>query len=228
MTTVPQQAILVEGRSPTQSQGKVKPTELEFRELKQKASEWARQRLDDPNTVIVDIETTGLPSKDPDVEICQVSVINVSGRPLFSMLVKPNKPMGEEVINVHKIRNEEVINQPTFAQIAKMLSFVLKGKHVVCYNSAFDIKILWSLFKKYNLDTPDTAGISCAMEKYSEFKMEWNESKGNLKWHKLPKLAAGEAHDSLVDCVSTLKLLRLIAGDFNPAEVEAEEISLNF
>lgn len=206
----------------------MKPTELEFREFREKATEWASAALKNPNTVIVDVETTGLPSKDPDVEICQVAVINVQGKPLVSMLVKPNKPIPEEVTKVHGITNEQVVDQPTFPQMAKILSFILENKNVVCYNSGFDIKILWSLYKKYGIDVPKVAGISCAMEKYSEFKGEWNESKGNLKWHKLPKLATGEAHDSLVDCASTLKLMKLMAGDYNPAEVEAEEICLDF
>lgn len=206
----------------------MKPTELEFKEIKQQASQWAREILDNPEVVIIDTETTGLLDKNPDTEICQVSVINIWGRPLMSMLVKPSKPIPQEVVKIHGITNEQVVNQPTFPQIAKVLSFILEGKQVVCYNSGFDIKLIWHLYKKYGIDVPKVAGISCAMEKYSEFKGEWNESKGNLKWHKLPKLAAGEAHDSLVDCVSTLKLLKLIAGEYNPAEVEAEEICLDF
>lgn len=206
----------------------MKPTELEFSELKKSASDWARERLSDPSTVIVDTETTGLPSKDPDTEICQISVINTKARPILSMLVKPNKPMEAEVIGIHGISNEEVASQPTFPQIAKIVAFVLENKHVVCYNSAFDIKLLWSLFKKYKLEAPKVSSISCAMEKYSEFKGEWNESKGNLRWHKLPCLAAGQAHDALTDCVSTLKLMELMAGDFDPSKVEAEEINLDF
>lgn len=206
----------------------MKPTELEFKELRKGATQWAAETLNNPDVVIVDTETTGLLSKDPDTEICQISIINNLGRPLLSMLIKPSKPLSQEVINIHGITNDQVVNQPTFPQVAKIISFILEGKQVVCYNSAFDIKLLWHLYKKYKLKVPKVAGVSCAMEKYSEFKGEWNESKGSLKWHKLPKLAAGEAHDSLVDCVSTLKLIKLIAGDYNPAEVEAEEISLDF
>lgn len=206
----------------------MKPSELELRELKKKASEWAQKRLQDMQTVIVDTETTGLPSRDPDTEICQLSIIDSKGRPQFSMLVKPNKPMEPEVIGIHGISNEQVAYQPTFPQIAKVVSFVLENKHIVCYNSGFDIKLLWNLFKKYKLDVPKVSGISCAMEKYSEWKGEWNESKEGLRWHKLPCLAAGQAHDALTDCMSTLKLLEMMAGNFDPSQVQAEEISLDF
>ena len=155
----------------------MKPTDTELKEIKAKAEEWATERLADANTVICDTETTGLPSKDPDTEICQLSITDTKGKPLFSMLLKPNKPMDDVVIGIHGITNEQVQNQPMFPQVAKMIAFVLENKHVVCYNSAFDVKLLWSLFKKYDLPTPKVSGISCAMEKYSEWMGEWNEKK---------------------------------------------------
>lgn len=206
----------------------MRPTELEFKEFESKAKSWAIERLRDENTVIVDTETTGLPSIDPDTEVCQISVINTKGRPLLSLIVKPNKPMSQEVIDIHKINNEDVKSQPTFPQIASFLSFVLEGKHIVCYNSGFDIKILWNLYKKYSLKPPKVLGISCAMEKYSEFKGEWNDKKDGFRWHKLPQLGAGMAHDSLTDCVSTLRLLQLMAGEYSPYATKAEDIDLNF
>jgi DNA polymerase-3 subunit epsilon len=124
----------------------MKPTPEELTEIKAKASEWAAERLADPRTVIVDTETTGLPSKDPDTEIVQLSITDAKAKPLFSMLLKPNKPMGPEVISIHGITNEQVQHQPMFPQVAKVIAFVLENKHVVCYNSDFDVKLLWSLY----------------------------------------------------------------------------------
>ena len=81
----------------------MKPTETELAEIKAKASEWAAERLADSKTVILDTETTGLPSKDPNTEVCQLSITDTKGKPLFSMLLKPNQPMSDEVIAIHKI-----------------------------------------------------------------------------------------------------------------------------
>ena len=36
------------------------------------------------------------------------------------------------------------------------------------------------------------------------------------------------AHDAYSDCISTLKVMELMAGKFDPAAVEADEISLDF
>jgi DNA polymerase III epsilon subunit-like protein len=206
----------------------MKPTEEQQKEHKVRAEEWAAERLADLQTVIVDTETTGLPSKDPDTEICQLAVTDVKGKPLFCMLIKPNKPMSTEVISIHGITNEQVVNQPTFSQVAKLISFVLEDKHIACYNADFDVKLLWSLYKKYDQPLPKIAGASCVMDKYSEWVGDWNEKRNGFKWQRLPNLSGMPAHDAFSDCISTLKAMELMASKFDPAAVTADEISLDF
>jgi DNA polymerase-3 subunit epsilon len=206
----------------------MKPTTEELARFRESATEWAKERLADASTVIIDTETTGLPSKDPDTEICQLAITDVKGRPLFSMLVKPNKPMNDEVIAIHGITNEQVQNQPIFSQIAKMVAFVLEGKHVVCWNSDFDVKLLWSLFKKYDQKRPKIAGASCAMDQYSEWVGEWNAKKEGFKWQRLPALSGMPAHDAFADCLSTIKVIEMMAGSMSKEELNAEDIDLDF
>jgi DNA polymerase-3 subunit epsilon len=206
----------------------VKPTDLEFAEIKEKASVWARERLDDLKTVIIDCETTGILSKDPTTEVVQLAITNSQGKPLFCMLLKPAQPMSEEVVGFHGITNEMVFECPTFPQVAKMISFILEGKHVIAYNADFDIALLVHLFKKYKIDVPKFAGASCCMDKYSEWKGEWNASKQGIRWQKLPNLSGLPAHDALSDCLSTLKVMELMAANKDLSQLSAEEISLDF
>ena len=206
----------------------MKPTEAQLKEFKEKAGEWATERLSDLKTVIVDTETTGLPSKDPETEVVQLAITDVKGRPLFCMLLKPANPRSDEVIGIHGITNEQVIDQPTFLQVAKVISFVLENKHVVCWNSDFDVKLLWSLFKKYKQPLPKISGASCAMDKYSEWAGEWSTKKDGFKWQKLPALSGMPAHDAFADCLSTIRVMELMSNRFNPSEVSAEEIDLDF
>lgn len=206
----------------------MKPTDSQLKEYKDLAAKWAIDRLSDLSTVICDVETTGLPSKDPDTEICQLALSDVKGRPLLSMLIKPNKPMSDEVIGIHGITNEQVQHQPIFPQIAKVIAFVMENKHVVCWNADFDVALLWSLFKKYDQALPKINGASCAMDKYSEWCGEWNSRKDGFKWQKLPNLSGMPAHDAFSDCISTIKAMELMAGHFDPSQVSAEEIDLDF
>jgi DNA polymerase-3 subunit epsilon len=206
----------------------MKPTDTELKEIKAKAADWAAERLADVKTVILDLETTGLLSKDSNTEICQIAITDVKGKPLFSMLLKPAQPMGEEVMEIHKITNEQVFNQPIFPQVAKMIAFVLKDKHVVSWNMDFDWKLLVHMFKKYQCELPQIAGASCAMDKFSEWCGEWNIKRNGFKWQRLPNLSGMPAHDAYSDCISALKAIEKMTGAFNPSKIEADEIDLNF
>jgi DNA polymerase-3 subunit epsilon len=206
----------------------MKPSTEDLIAFKDAARNWAVERLADANTVIIDLESTGLLHQDPETEIAQICISDIQGRQLFSMLLKPSQPMSDTVIGIHKITNEQVINQPVFPQIAKIIAFVLKDKHVVSWNMDFDWRLLVHMFKKYELDKPEVAGLSCAMDKYSEWAGEWNTRKDGFKWQKLPNFSGDAAHDAQVDCNNTLIAMRKMAGEFNEKEVAAEDINLDF
>lgn len=203
-------------------------TANQLTEYKDKAQQWATDRLADGNTVILDLESTGLLREDPETEIVQICILDIYGRSLFSMLLKPSQPMSERVIDIHKITNEQVINQPIFPQIAKMIAFVLKDKHVVSWNMEFDWVLLLHMFKKHDLGKPEVAGLSCAMDRYSEWAGEWSTKKNGFKWQKLPNFLGEDAHDAQVDCRNTLKAMQKMAGLFNEEKLTAEDIDLDF
>jgi len=206
----------------------MKPTTEQLIEYKEKAKLWAQERLADESTVILDLESTGLLREDPETEIAQICILNVHGRPLLSMLLKPSQPMNDTVIGIHKISNEQVIMQPIFPQVAKMIAFVLREKHVVAWNMDFDWKLLMHMFKKYKMDPPKIAGASCAMDSYSEWSGEWSPKKDGFKWQKLPNFIGDESHDAFNDCRNALKAMQKMAGAFNEEALSAEDIDLDF
>jgi DNA polymerase-3 subunit epsilon len=206
----------------------MKPTANQLIEYKDAARNWAKERLADENTVILDLESTGILREDPETEIAQICIMNLKGRPLFSMLLKPSSPMKSKVISIHGIANEDIINQPIFPQIAKMIAFVLKDKHVVSYNADFDWALLMHMFKKYEIETPKVAGISCAMDNFSQWCGEWSDKKSGFKWQRLPNFLGIETHDAFNDCQNTLKTMQKMAGEFKEEELNAEDISLDF
>lgn len=206
----------------------MKPDKNKLNEFKEASKSWAIERLSDPKTLIIDVETTGILNKDPDTEVVQVSAINTAGRSVFSLLIKPNKPLTQSLIDLHGITNEMLADSPTFPQIAKLLAFIIEGKHVVAYNADFDLKLLWHLFKKYNVAVPKTSGASCCMDRYSEWCGEWSVKKEGFKWQSLPNLSGLPSHDALADCASTLKVMELMSGKHSLESLKAEEIDLNF
>lgn len=192
------------------------------------AKQWATERLADPNTVIIDIESTGILRQDPNTEIVQICAINTAGRPILTMMLKPDRPMSAEVQGIHGITNEMVEDKPFFIQVAKIIAKYLEGKHVIAYNADFDIALLVHMFQKYKEPVPKFSGASCAMDQYSAWVGEWSKKKNDVKWQKLPNLSGMASHDALSDCLSTLKVIQKMAGLFDDATENADLIDLDF
>ena len=202
------------------------PTEEQQLNAKTEAMRWAKERLNDPNTIIVDTETTGILSRDPETKIVSLSMINVKGQVVLTALVNPERPIPLEVQKIHGINDRDVKDAMPWSVIGDIAAYQMKGKHIVCFNAGFDVHLMVHLMGEYGIPIPEF-DVSCAMEYYSQFVGEWSKSKGDYKWQRLPKLAYGSAHDSLVDCQSTLLLLKKMAGDFSD-EPNTADISLDF
>ena len=202
------------------------PTEEQQLKKKEEAIQWAKERLSDPQTLIVDVETTGLLKNDPETKIVSLSMINNQGRVVLAALVNPERPIPLDAQKVHGINDREVHDAMPWSVIGDIAAYQMKDKHVVCFNAGFDVHLMVHLFGVYGIPIPEFE-VSCAMEMYAQFVGEWSKAKADYKWQRLPKLAFGSAHDSLVDCQSTLLLLKKMAGDFSD-EPDSNDISLNF
>ena len=202
------------------------PTEEQQLKKTEEARTWARECLTDPNTLILDVETTGMLKDDPNTEIVSLSLINMKGQVVLSSLVNPGRPIPLVVQKIHGIEDRDVQSAMPWTVIGDLLTCVMANKHVVAFNANFDIHLVVHLCGKYGIPLPEF-DVSCAMEYYAQFVGEWSKTKSDYKWQRLPKLAYGQAHDSLVDCQSTLLLLKKMAGDFTD-EPDTNTIDLNF
>lgn len=165
--------------------------------------DWALQRLNNQNILILDTETTGL----YDAEIVDVAIINIAGDPVVNTLIKPKDPIPFEASRIHGITDKTVIDAPIFPDIYPFIKSAIEGQDVLIYNSAFDTEIL-----KYNCDLHGLPRIEynpeCIMLPYSEYVGEWSDYWGNWKWQRLP----GGNHRALGDCQAALKVLQRMAG----------------
>ena len=135
-------------------------------------------------------------------------MINNQGRPILASLVNPGRPIPMDAQKIHGIDNLESQRCLPWSVVGDLASMLMSGKHIVCFNAGFDVHLMVHLLNGQVRNPLPEFEVSCAMEYYSQFIGEWSKSKGDYKWQKLPKLAYGTAHDSLVDCQSTLLLLK--------------------
>lgn len=94
---------------------------------------WARLMLQRDFAVVIDCETTDLPGA-----LCEVTVVDTSGRVLLNSLVHPCQPITRAAGKVHNITEEMVAAAPTFPELFDDILRVTAGRRVLAYNAAFD------------------------------------------------------------------------------------------
>ena len=92
--------------------------------------------------IVLDTETTGLDFNDGH-KIIEIGAVVVQNRKktddVFHTYINPERAIDKEAQQVHGISNEELINKPTFAEIAEELIEFLEGSTIVAHNASFDV-----------------------------------------------------------------------------------------
>ena len=104
--------------------------------------------------VFFDLETTGVDTaKDRIVEISMVKVMPDGEEIVRTRLINPQMHIPEDATAVHGFTDEDVKDQPTFAQIAKSLSQFIEGCDFGGFNSnRFDLPMLVEEFLRAGVD----------------------------------------------------------------------------
>ena len=102
---------------------------------------------------IVDVETTG--SKTQSGRIIEIGVLRIEGGQLkheFHTLINPQQAIPFSITHLTGIKDDDVINAPTFDQISARLQEILKGCLIVAHNASFDYGFLKFEFKRLGVD----------------------------------------------------------------------------
>lgn len=159
---------------------------------------------------VVDLETTG-PQFQKDDKIIQIgAVIIENGKMLhkYSMFINPKRPIPANITQLTGIKNQDVINAPTFKQVAKLWYERLKDCIFVAHNLNFDLKCLQYAFQEidesFNPQAVDSEILS---------KIFLPEAFGyNLfDLAQYLDLLYYNGHDALSDALITSKIMHIIA-----------------
>lgn len=179
------------------------------------ATRWAKHFFKE-NYLIVDTETTG---PGDDDEIVEISIINAMGTVIMDSLVKPSRPIPDEVIAIHGITNDMVDGAPAWHEVANDVRRLLTNSNVTAWNRAFDIRLINQTNRIAQMPLIRTADIDydCAMLTYADFFAESGKC-GGRKWQSLSNAARqqgvtiqGQPHRALTDCFTTLAVIEKMA-----------------
>ena len=104
--------------------------------------------------IFFDLETTGVDtSKDRIVEISMIKIMPDGEEITRTRRLNPEMPIPPEATAVHGITDEDVKDQPTFAQVAKSLAQFVQGCDFGGFNSnRFDLPMLVEEFMRVGVD----------------------------------------------------------------------------
>ena len=161
-------------------------------------------------SICFDTETTGFdPTGDDADEILTLSVIGRDGSVLFDGRFRPShKREWPGASAVNGIYPEDVASLPAIGSAIERLQGIFgAADEVIGYNVGFDLGFLAAV----GVRPREGAAIIDTMREYARFIGEWNDKRGDYRWHKLTAAAehigytwTGAAHGSLADAYATL------------------------
>ncbi|MFD0763101.1 exonuclease domain-containing protein [Lutibacter aestuarii] len=104
--------------------------------------------------IFFDLETTGVNiATDRIVEISILKVFPNGNKESKTWLVNPVIEIPKEASDIHGITNEQVLNEPTFNELAPLVNEMIKGCDLAGFNSnRFDIPLLAEEMIRANVD----------------------------------------------------------------------------
>jgi DNA polymerase-3 subunit epsilon len=150
-----------------------------------------------------DTETTG---KYPlESEICEIAATAWKNGEIigeFQSLVKPSKPMGQEVIRIHNITNEMVATAPSISEVLpRFLEFASQGV-LIAHHAPFDMGFVAVEIEKHSLEYP-LLPVVCSSRLARKMIPESFNHKLQTLVQKL-NIDPGQAHRALDDARSCL------------------------
>ena len=146
--------------------------------------------------IILDTETTGINPREGHriVEIGCVEMINrqLTGR-TYHVYINPVKHMDQEVINIHGLTNEFLLDKPVFSQVADEFVEFIKGAELVIHNAKFDVGFMDHEFAMLRRNMPMTYDMCTVTDTLKISKDEFGSPKT------LDYLARNFKVDQLVD-----------------------------
>jgi len=159
--------------------------------------------LSDIELIAFDLETSG---KYPvGNEICEMAAVKWKGGKIvdqFEALVKPSRPMSNEVIAIHGITNEMVSDKPSISEVIdSFYNFVSTGI-MMAHHSPFDMGFLAWEFEKKSLPTLKNPVLCSSLLSRVLIKESPNHRLVTLA--KALNVSPGNSHRALDDALTCL------------------------
>jgi len=180
------------------------------------------------DAVIVDTETTGLLNPG----ICEIALIDLSGRTLLNTLVKPRTPMTKEAQQIHGLSESELEDAPPMEDVY-LSNQELFGRPMIAWNWVFDRNAILGSLLPWMKTLPEAAHSKyvqpqgeCLMNLYSALYGEYCDIRQARKRVRLENAAKKynakiqQSHRALDDCLMLRDVFRAVRRELTDYQVQ--------
>lgn len=172
----------------------------------------------------LDLETTGINvSGDRIVELSILKVSPSGKEEWMSTRINPEMPIPPKVTAIHGISDEDVINAPTFKEVAKNLAAFLEGCDLAGYNAIkFDIPVLAEEFLRANID------FNFRKRKYVDVQVIFHKKEQrtlSAAYLFYCRKELENAHSSKADTAATYEVLKSQLDRYNDLENDIDKLA---
>ena len=173
---------------------------------------------------VFDLETTGTNvGKDRIVEICILKVNPDASRESKTWKVNPEMPIPKESSAIHGIYDEDVVNAPTFKNIASKILEMISGADLGGFNSnRFDVPLLAEELLRAGLDF-DLSKFKLVDAQTIYHKMEPRNLSAAYNFYCQKTLE--NAHSAEADVLATFEVLDAQVGHYEDLPKEIAGLS---
>lgn len=155
---------------------------------------------------VSDVETTGLSPERQD-RVVELGVVYVSDegeiQDSWSTLVNPGRDVGPT--RIHGITATDVLNAPTFADLAPYVVRAVAGRTIVAHNAPFDLRFLTHELGRAGLDGVTPPSALCTMQWSTAYLRA--PSRRLIDCCHASGITLDAAHSALADATATAQLL---------------------
>lgn len=176
--------------------------------------------------VFLDLESTGLDIvNDRIIEFSFIKIHPNKKEEVWTQRINPGMHIPEASTEVHGIKDEDVLNEPHFKEIAKKVASFLEGCDVAGYNSnKFDIPMLAEELARAEVDI-DLKKMRHVDVQTIFHKMEQRTLEAAYKFYCQKDLT--HAHSAEADTRATYEVLKAQLDRYQNAEFKAKDGSIS-
>ncbi|MEV6048788.1 3'-5' exonuclease [Streptomyces xanthochromogenes] len=174
---------------------------------------WARQLLNDPTLLLIDIQTTGLHQP----YAAQISALEPDGTLVLEELLNPQADFEPEATSLHGLTQDSTRHAPVFSELLPDLTRLFHGRNLLAYNIRYDHDVIHRELHRHYTDAPAAhAWIKSthwhdAMRPLAPWTGLWSS---RLLAYRYPRLS--DLYDATANCRVLLRRLHQAANNQCP------------